>query len=883
LLSERDFEAEELEVDPDSVPLDRYKPIEFLGQGTLGCVYLCVDRRLEKFVAVKSLTTVTDDRVVSFQNEAKIASKLNHESVIHVLDFGITDGGKPFMVMEHFESQSLESVLEERGRLEQHEATEMFLIICAALQYLHDNNVFHRDLKPSNILVGNNGDGSIAVRLIDFNLSKTSQNVQSKTLIQGRTVVGTPTYMSPDQIEGIEYDAKSEVYSMGCVMYETLVGRPPFEGETALEVLNKHVHEEFEPLLDIDPDLNPTLCSIVENCLSKDRKNRYRSMNDLIDELSKTAAALHVKQPTRTVGNTAFSGSNLKSGSGSNKHVGAYVVAAAVIIGAAAILVPFIFNKTEEQLPKIHHDLLNNRAMMEEDLVSDASHGVADHFSDSRAIALAAVKSGKSIVKMRYTCADDDMEILADDKNLEELHIADTPVSDKSMQYLGGMKLLRVLDLNNTRVVTMKGIENCKALELLSLNNTHVGDEALARIGQLPKIVWLRLRHTKITDKGIESLEKMLKVADLDLSETDLTDQCIPSLLKHKPLVLLNLRSGKFTYEGVQKLARGLPNLDVLDVARSDVLTRDQQQQLRKEFPSILFDSDEKKPLDVSMEKAATLKKEGRYAEAITLYRHLAKHCGVKNLERRFSVEVAIAECLELSGDKTRAAESMLAFAKEMEGIGKPAFEVRVSDTAYSIIMPILGFKKAEPLYFRSIKLLGEIYGPESEQVVQRWLALGDQQMAFAEYKSARTSYEKHLAIAKKLFPADDVRNAAGLAHLAESYRYLARYADAVKYYEDSLRLFNSNKEKLSPQFQHANFHALCGLTQIYFEKGDVKKALAANNEAYQMLNELELSKIERVTCLLQRVSVLELTKKQDEIERAKKELAQFKKDNHIR
>src|SRR5690606_37322790 len=114
-------------------------------------VYLCQDRKLGKTVAVKSLLSITDDRVVSFQNEAKIASKLNHESVIKILDFGITSSGRPFMVMEYFPSRSLAEVIEEQGYLDEADALSLFVSIAEALDCLHASKVFHRDLKPSNI------------------------------------------------------------------------------------------------------------------------------------------------------------------------------------------------------------------------------------------------------------------------------------------------------------------------------------------------------------------------------------------------------------------------------------------------------------------------------------------------------------------------------------------------------------------------------------------------------------------------------------------------------------------------------------------------------------------------------------------------------------
>lgn len=270
-----------LDVDAAQFPVERYKPIEFLGKGALGEVYLCRDALLGKKVAVKRLVTLTDESVVAFQNEAKIASKLKHPNVISVLDFGTTTGGRPFMVMEYFPGTSLAGLISNAGRIDERDALEIFLPICRSLQYLHDNDVMHRDLKPSNVLVSVCKDGQIDVRLIDFGLSKTNQEHQSKTLLNGHTIVGTPEYMSPDQALGKRYDAQSEIYSLGCLMFETLTGKQPFSGDTALEVLNKHVHAPPPLVLDLNENISEQLAAIVDKCLEKRREERFQQINQI--------------------------------------------------------------------------------------------------------------------------------------------------------------------------------------------------------------------------------------------------------------------------------------------------------------------------------------------------------------------------------------------------------------------------------------------------------------------------------------------------------------------------------------------------------------------------------------------------------------------------
>lgn len=280
--------TDELNLDSTGFPTERYEPIRLLGKGSLGEVYLAKDKMLGRTVAVKCLLTVSDEQVVLFHREAKIASKLNHAHVIGSLDFGTTEGGKPYLALEYFDGVSLEKLLEDRGPLPEELVTEIFLIVAEALNYIHSHKIFHRDLKPSNILLKIDDTGSsIDVRIIDFGLSSIKEEYQTKTLMQGRTIVGTPLYMSPDQVNGGVYDARSEVYSLACLMFEALTGQPPFSGTAALEVLEHHANTQPPLLADVRPDLNFSdgMQLVLTECLAKSKEDRFQSMESLVDAL----------------------------------------------------------------------------------------------------------------------------------------------------------------------------------------------------------------------------------------------------------------------------------------------------------------------------------------------------------------------------------------------------------------------------------------------------------------------------------------------------------------------------------------------------------------------------------------------------------------------
>lgn len=275
----------EMEVDSASFPLDRYMPLRLLGEGAAGSVYLCLDRLLNLKVAVKVLRYLNGEQLISFQQEARATSQLNHPNIIKVLNFGASESGAPYMVMEFFSSSSLESLIAENGALPPDVVLHICAKLCDALASAHERGIFHRDLKSSNILVSGFDTRTPDIRLIDFGVALVKRAHQESTVVQGITVVGTPKYMPPDQALGKTYDARSEVYSLGCVLFESLTGRLPFVADTAMELVSMHANEEPPWLADANENVeySQTLESLITTCLAKDPGERFQSMGEMRD------------------------------------------------------------------------------------------------------------------------------------------------------------------------------------------------------------------------------------------------------------------------------------------------------------------------------------------------------------------------------------------------------------------------------------------------------------------------------------------------------------------------------------------------------------------------------------------------------------------------
>ncbi|MBX9692846.1 MAG: serine/threonine protein kinase, partial [Cyanobacteria bacterium] len=199
-----DANEEELDLESERFPIARYKPLSLIGCGSSGSVYLCRDRLLGKKVAIKILHDLASSDLIAFQEEARATSRLKHEKIVGIMDFGATASGVPYMVMEYVKGTSLDHVLKVRKHLETNTCVRIMLQICDALQYAHERNIFHRDIKPSNIILSEQEDGSFSSTVIDFGVATVKEATGSKTVYQGKALAGTPTYLPPDTVSGFE-------------------------------------------------------------------------------------------------------------------------------------------------------------------------------------------------------------------------------------------------------------------------------------------------------------------------------------------------------------------------------------------------------------------------------------------------------------------------------------------------------------------------------------------------------------------------------------------------------------------------------------------------------------------------------------------------------
>ncbi len=276
---------------------DRYQITGFLGEGGESVVYSGKHKLIDKPVAIKFLRSrfLTESRRVErFQREGEATSRLNHQNIVSMFDFGLI-GSQPYLVMELIKGRSLAELLDFATALTSEQFVNFFVQVCDGLEHAHANGLLHRDLKPSNIMLIKTNNETEIVKLVDFGLAMLLPNgvEDSQRLTHPGEFVGTSYYMSPEQCRNKPMDARSDIYSLGCVMYESVTGLPPFMGEDVLATMQMHIAEEALPChkTRTDIEISTALESLILKAIAKSPEQRFQSVTELKDAIMKTCNA----------------------------------------------------------------------------------------------------------------------------------------------------------------------------------------------------------------------------------------------------------------------------------------------------------------------------------------------------------------------------------------------------------------------------------------------------------------------------------------------------------------------------------------------------------------------------------------------------------------
>ncbi len=688
----------------DAPLFEKFEIIEPLGSGGMGKVFKAKQIDLDKLVALKVLDSIKDNKaVIRFQNEAKAVSRLSHPNIAQVLDFGVTKSGEPYMSMELVDGMTLQRYITLEGKLNAETFLQIFIQVAGALAHAHQKGIVHRDIKPGNIMLDRDEHENFVVKVLDFGVAKllTEEDEEGFDTDPGG-IVGSPLYMSPEQASGKRITPHSDMYSLGCVMYQCLSGRPPFQAENAIDVLIKHRSEEPEDIRDELPDdpLSEDIALMVDRLLQKEPADRFATTDDITSVLKdmneefeearrERMAALGIiveDEDPATQSLTLFE--SLKE-SWKNKSV-RIVVAALVFLS----LIPTVWFFLPKQNTERTRDIFRKNE-------SFTTMKTLDTF-DIEVIRNELESNGTAFELESPSVNDKTLKIFEGHTTPEYIMLANSKVTDEGIKYLTAAKFIEQLSLVNTQVKTLKYLPQFKNVKSLDLANT------------------------KITDDSLKNLAKTNGLKILNLSETDIT-----------PAGLLNLATA--------------PSLDHLTTNNCKNITIDDIKKLREEMPFCEFTSI---PKNFYVEAIET-----KNSQNYPLATQQLKTC-VKSIEKNFGkgsnrlILPLLNLCdVEKYSKNFAQAKKYLDRAEEIANeCGCPNDQFIVRESRFFLSCDMDDDKVATKMMEQLIEIRNETKEHNSDPAISGYYhLLGDVYMRKGKFKEAAKKFKSSMEIRKQI------------------------------------------------------------------------------------------------------------------------------------
>ncbi|MCA9818455.1 MAG: protein kinase [Candidatus Obscuribacterales bacterium] len=534
---------------------DRYRVVELLGEGGMGRVLKCHDRELDRYVAIKVLSSETKlDAIKRFQKEAVATARLKHPNVVEVYDFGETDGAF-YLVMDYLEGESLDRYLARAGTLSWEETREIGLAICAGLAHAHGQGIVHRDLKPSNVLISTSVDGESRIKIVDFGIAKELD--ATSTLTGADLIIGTPAYISPEAVRGSGVSPASDIYSLGCILYECLTGEKPILGDSAMATMMLKLEVDPPSLRDyFEEETGAIIDSIIVKCLARDPKMRYGSAGELANVLEQSSIS------TTTDGDIGVAEENSSVSikrEGGFKRLSLFLLGSLIILLVAAFLTGYLFREPEAKREVKREVKLITPALLTTE--ESAALGTEKH---------CAYVQGNGTVQVDPDFNDADLKNAADtfsDKSIWMLK--ESAIKGPGLQYLEPLKVT-LLDLsrNTLRPGTMARIVRLPYLrKLILIGCSGIEDRDLSQLKELNNLMMVSVSGPGITGGACEYLSELSKLQAISLREVSLKEEDLRQLSKLPQLTSLGLSSCKMNSRTASVIA-DLPGLTRLKLAK---------------------------------------------------------------------------------------------------------------------------------------------------------------------------------------------------------------------------------------------------------------------------------------------------------------------------
>ena len=521
----------------------RYKDFKLIGAGAMGRVFKATDSILLIDVAIKVLLAtrhVRSESAVRFQQEAKAVSKLQHKNILTVMDFGITNEGEPYLVMEFVDGKPLSNILDERKCLSLSEALNITSQICDGMEHAHKVGVIHRDLKPANIIVLGDDYSTASIRILDFGIAKveTVENDPNSVTPEGG-FLGSPQYMSPEQMSAEVVDRGSDVYSTGCILFHMLSGAHPFESDSLLALMQAK-RTQKAPLVNqkgTHEAVPAAVESVIARSLEADKNKRFSTMIDLKNAL---IDASHIAESSSDVGARArfpF-------------RTGAIVV---VVLGLVSIFAFMVFRPSEVPHEENVLPVTRPQTVFKDNELKQTSR-VTDFFD---------LLYGGTVWEAKEKLDDSALAQIVS-LPIEELRLgSQDKITVKGYEYIARMPKLKVLLMNEAILNDdgLRAIAKIKNLEKLQIDGAGVTDAGIAALAST-KIDDLSLERVSLTDEGLKPIGKLKNLYRLLIGGTNITNAGL-KYIQHLPIKKLHIEACSITDEGM----RNMPGIDVIDPA----------------------------------------------------------------------------------------------------------------------------------------------------------------------------------------------------------------------------------------------------------------------------------------------------------------------------
>ncbi|MDX2106437.1 MAG: protein kinase [Candidatus Melainabacteria bacterium] len=523
---------------PDEIT-QRYSIKGIIGAGGMGQILRAFDPNLNIDVAIKILHNLDSEiTAIRLQREAIAAGKLSHPNITRIYDFGLTSNNVPFIVMEFLDGEILSDVLGERGPLPVEETIDIFKQICNGLEHAHKNGIVHRDLKPSNIIVVKDVSGKQVVKILDFGLAQLENAEQKLTAFN--TTVGSPAYMSPEQVCALEVDSRSDIYSLGCLLFETLTGVLPLKGGTPIETMT--MQRDLAPPLISDASAGgnfpQSLEMLVDKCLAKLPEDRPQKVEALALELDSIQHEIlrarygspELERPDDFEPNK-FPLRTLK-----------IALNCVLILGFGIAFASNQYLKDRNREEKVKSKLFeqgNRKPATLKTLVPEAESnkvlGEGHEFTLSNT-------SNEVVCVFKRFAVDQDLKKI-EGKNIQNVVLKGChQLKGPGLQYLSKLPLT-ALDLEETSVddESIKNLASLSRLSTLKISSANLSDACVEEIIKLKNLEILFLASENLTNKAAQLMTSLPKLRFLKLESIKLNDDVMSDLSKIKQLEGLSL------------------------------------------------------------------------------------------------------------------------------------------------------------------------------------------------------------------------------------------------------------------------------------------------------------------------------------------------------